>query len=187
MNIFDEIGTNTILFYRMRMAITDIKTRKEIVENILIKMIFVVVVHLLSHVWLLETPWTASRKPSLSFTMSQSLLKFMSIESMMLSNHLILCHPRYLLSYIFPSIRILSNELAFLVWWPKYWSFSFSTSPSNEYSDLISFRIDWFDLPAVQGTLKSLLQHHSWKASVLWCPTFFMIQLSIPTWLLEKP
>ena len=175
MNIFDEIGTNTILFYRMRMAITDIKTRKEIVENILIKMIFVVVVHLLSHVWLLETPWTASRKPSLSFTISQSLLKFMSIESMMLSNHLILCHPRYLLSYILPSIRILSNELAFLVWWPKYWSFSFSTSPSNEYSDLISFGTDQFDLLVVQGILRRLLQHPKLKASILQHSAFFVL------------
>ena len=163
-HIFDEIGTNTILFYRIRMAITDIKTRKEIVESILIKMIFAVVVHLLSHVWLFETPWTASCNPSLSFTISQSLLTFMSIESTMLSNHLILCHPLYLLSYIFPSIRVLSNELAFLIWWPKYWSFSFSISPSSENSDFISFRIDWFDLPAVQGTLKSLLQHHSSKS-----------------------
>ena len=98
----------------------------------------------------------------------------------MLSNHLILCHPRYLLSYILPSIRILSNELAFLVWWPKYWSFSFSTSPSNGYSDLISFRIDWFDLLAGQGTLKSLLQHHSSKASILQCSAFFIVQLSHP-------
>ena len=121
---------------------------------------------------------------SLSFTVSRGLLKLMSV---MLSNHLILCYPLLLLPSIFSSIRVFSNESALCIRWPKYWSFSFSTSPSNEYSDLISFRIDWFDLPAVQGTLKSLLQHHSWKASFLWCPTFFMIQLSIPTWLLEKP
>ena len=106
------------------------------------------------------------------------LLKFMSIESMMLSNHLILWHPLLLLPLIFPSIRDFSNELAFCVRWPKYWSFSFSISPSNEYSGLISFRIDWFYLLAVQGTLKSLLQHHNSKTSVLWCSAFFLVQLS---------
>ena len=120
------------------------------------------------------TPWTAAHQDSLSFTLSWGLLKFMSIESMMLSNHLILCHPRYLLSYILPSIRILSNELAFLVWWPKYWSFGIS--PSNGYSGLISFRIDWLDLLAVQGTLKSFLQYHNLKASIIRC-SVFMVQL----------
>ena len=113
----------------------------------------------------------------MSFTISRSLVKLMSIESVMPSNHLILCHC-FLLPSIFPSIRVFSNELALHVRWPRYWSFSFSISHSNEYSGLISFRIDWFDLLAVQGTLKSLLQHHSLKASVLWQSAFFMVQLS---------
>ena len=107
------------------------------------------------------------------------LLKFMSIESMMLANHLILCRPLFLLPSVFPSIRVFSNELALCIRWPKYWSFSFSISPSNEYSGLISFRIDWFDL-AVQGTLKSFLQHHNLKASILQCSAFFRVQLSHP-------
>src|SRR5574340_1148631 len=112
--------------------------------------------------------------------MSQSLLKLMSFESMMPSNHLILCHPLLLLPSIFPSIRVFSNELALHIRWPKYWSFSFSISPSNAYSRLIFFRISWFDLLAVQGTLKSLLQHHSLEASVLRCSAFFTVQLSHP-------
>ena len=112
------------------------------------------------------TPWTASHQASLSITNSQSLLKLMCIESVMPSNHLILCPPLLLLPAIFPSIRVFSNELALHMRWPKYWSFSFSISPSNEYSGLISFRMDWLDLLAVQGTLKSLLQHHSLKALV---------------------
>ena len=107
-------------------------------------------------------PWTAARQASLSITNSRSLLKLMSIESVMPSNHLILCHPLLLLPSIFPSIRVFSNEPALCIRWPWYWSFSFSISPSNEYSGSISFRIDWFDLLAVQGTLKSLLQHHNW-------------------------
>ena len=111
------------------------------------------------------TPWTAAHQVCLSFTISWSLLKFMPIESMMPSNHLILCHPLLLLPSIFPSIRVLSNESALPIRWTKYWCFSLNISPSNEYSGLISFRIDWFDLLAVQGTLKSLLQHHSSKAS----------------------
>ena len=116
----------------------------------------------------------------LSFTTSQILLKLMSIESVMPSNHLILCHPLFLLPLIFPRIRVFSNELALCIRWPKYWSFNLSISPSNEYSGLISFRIDWFDLNTVQGTLKSLLQHHSLKALILWCSPFFMVQLSHP-------
>ena len=119
---------------------------------------------LLSHVRPSETPWTAACQAYLSSTISWSLLKFMSIESVMLSTHLILCRPFLLLPSILPSIRVLSNELALCIRWPKYWSFSFS--PSNEYSGLISFRINWFDLLAVQGTLKSLLQHHNSKASI---------------------
>ena len=137
-------------------------------------------VQLLSPVLLFATPWTVARQASLSITNSQSLLKLMSIELMMPSNHLILCCPLLLLPSVFPSIRVFSNESAFRIRWPKYWSFSFNISPSNEYSGLISFRIDWFDLLAVQGTLKSLLQHHSLKTSILWCSAFFMAQHSHP-------
>ena len=124
------------------------------------------------------TPWTAACQASLSITNSQSLLKFMSITLVMPSNHLIVCHPLLLPPAIFPSIRVFSNESVLCIRWPKYWSFSFSISPSNEHSGLISFRMDWLDLLAVQGTLKSLLQHHSSKASVLWCSAFFIVQLS---------
>ena len=126
------------------------------------------------------TPWTATCQASLSFTIICSLLEFMSIESMMPSNHLILCHPLLLLPSIFPSIRVFSNESVLHIRWPKYWSFNFSISPSNEYSGLISFRIDWFDLLAVQGNLKSLLQCHNLKASVLWSSPFFMVEFSHP-------
>ena len=122
----------------------------------------------LSRVRLFATPWIASRQASLSITNSQSLLKFMSIKLVTPSNHFILCRPLLLPPSIFPSIRVFSNQSVLLIRWPKYWSFSFSISPSNEYSGLISFRIDWLDLLAVQGILKSLLQHHSSKASVLW-------------------
>ena len=132
----------------------------------------------LNRVQLFATPWTAARQASLSITNSWSLLKLMSIELVMPSNHLILCHPLFLLPSIFPSIRVFSSESVLRIRWPKYWSFSFSISPCNEYSGLISFRIDWFDLLAVQGTLKSLLQHHSSKASILWCSAFFRVQLS---------
>ena len=124
------------------------------------------------------TPWTAACQVSLSITNSQSLLKLMSIESVMPSKHLILCCPLLLPPSIFPSIRIFSNESILHIRWPKYWSFSFNISPSNEYSGLISFRSDWLDLLAVQGTLKSLLQHHSSKASVLQRSAFFIVQLS---------
>ena len=124
------------------------------------------------------TPGTAAHQASLSYTISQSLLKLMSIESVMPSNHLILCHPLFLPPSVFPSTRVFSSESALPIRWPKFWSFSIS--PSSEYSGLISFRIDWLDLLAVQGTLKSLLQQHSSKASVLWCSTFSMVQLSHP-------
>ena len=140
----------------------------------------VVVVQSLSYVWLFVTPWTAAHQASLSITNSQSLLKLMSIESMMSSSHLILFHPFSLLPSIFPSIRVFSSELALCIRWPEYWSFSFSISPSSKYSGLISFRIDWFDLLAVQETLKSPLQHHNSKASNFWCSAFFMVQLSHP-------
>ena len=126
------------------------------------------------------TPWTAAYQAPLSFTISQSLLKLVSIESLMPSNHLIFCYPLLLLSSIFPSIRVFSNESALCIRWPKYWSFSFSINPSNEYSGLISFRINWFDLLTVQGTLKSLPQYHSMKASVFQRSVFFMVQLSHP-------
>ena len=126
------------------------------------------------------TPWTTGRQASLSITNSQSLLRLMSIESMMSSNHLILCHLLLLPPSIFPRIRVFSNESVLHIRWPKYWSFSFSISPPSEFSGLISFRIDWFELLAVQGTLKSLFQYHSLKASILWSSAFFMVQLSHP-------
>ena len=130
-----------------------------------IKRTVFVVIQSLSWVWLFETPWTAACQAPLSFAISWNLLRFMSVESVMLYNHLILYCPLLLLPPIFPSIRVFSNELALCIRWPKYWSFSFSIKPSNEYSGVISFRIDWFDLLAVQGTLKRLLQHHHLKAS----------------------
>ena len=132
----------------------------------------------LSHLGLFVTPWTAARQASLSITNARSLLKLIFIESVMPSNHLILSHPLLFLPSIFPSVRVFSNDSVLLIRWPKYWSFSLSISPSNGYSGLIIFRMDWLDLLAVQGTLKSLLQHHSSKASVLWCLAFFMVQLS---------
>ena len=147
---------------------------------------FVVVVQSLSHVQPFVTPWT--HQAFLSFTISWSLLKFMSIELMMLSNHLIFSCPLLLLPSIFPSIRVFSNESALQIRWPKYWSFSFSISPSNEYSGLICFRIDLFGILAVQETLKSLLQYHNLKASVLLCSAFFMVQLSHGTYMtIGKP
>ena len=124
------------------------------------------------------SPWTAARQASLSITNSRSLFKFMSIKSVIPSKHLLLCHPLLLLPSIFPSIRVFSSESVLHIRWPKYWRFSFSISPSNDYSRMTSFRIDWFDLLAVQGTLKSLLQHHGSKESVLWHSAFFMVQLS---------
>ena len=140
----------------------------------------VVVVQSLSRAWLFVTPWTAAPQASLYFTISRSLLKLMSGELVTASNYLILCCSLLFLPSIFPSIRVFSNELALHIKWPKYWNVSFSISSFNEYSALISFRIDWFDLLAVQGTLKSLLQHHSSKASVLQWSASFMIQLSHP-------
>ena len=130
----------------------------------------------LSHVQMFETPWAAACQASLSFTIFWSLLKLMSIESIMSSNHLILCHPLLLLPSTFPSISIFYNESALHIIWPKYGSFS--TSPSNEYSELISFKMYWFDFFVVQGIVKSLLQHHISKGLILWCSAFFMVQLS---------
>ena len=139
----------------------------------------------LSHVWLFATPWTEKYQASLSITNSRSLLKRMSIELVMLSNHLILCRPLLLSPSIFPSIRVFSKESVLCIRWPKYWSFSFSISPSSEYSGLISFRMDWLDLLAVQGTLKSLLQHNSSKASILLYAQL-SLWIHIHSWLLEK-
>ena len=129
-------------------------------------------------VQLFATPWNAACQASLSITNSQSLLKLITIESVLPSHHLILCCPLFLLPSIFPSIRVFSNDSVLQIRWPKYWSFSFSINPYNEYSGLISFAIDWFDLLAAQGILKSLLQHHSSKASILRCSAFLMVQLS---------
>ena len=140
------------------------------------KQLFVVVIQLFSHLRLFVTPWTAAHQASLSITNSWNLPKLTSIKLVMPSNHLILCHPLCLLPSIFPSIRVFSNESVLHIRWPKYWSFSIS--PSNEYSRLISFRMDWLELLAGQGTLKSLLQHHSSKASILQHSVFFMVQLS---------
>ena len=137
-------------------------------------------VHLLGHVQLFVTPWTAACQASLSITNFRSLLKLMSIKSVMPSNHLTLCRPLLLLPSVFPSIRVISDKSALHIRWPKYWTFSFSISPSNEYSELISFRMDWLDRLAVQGTLTSLLQHHISKASILWHSAFFIVQLSHP-------
>ena len=137
-------------------------------------------VQLLSHVQLFSTPWTAALQAFLSITNSQNLLKLMSIKLVMPSNHLILCGPLLLLPSIFPTIRVFPKESVLCIRWPNYWSFSLSISPSNEYSGLISFRIDWFDIPAVQRTLKSLIHCHSSKASILWLSAFFIVQLSHP-------
>ena len=137
-------------------------------------------VQLLSHVQLFANPWTTACQASLFITNSQSLPKPMSIELVMPFNHFIFCHPFLLLPSIFPSIRVFSNESALHIRWPKYWSLSVNISPSNEHPGLISFRMDWLDLLEVQGTLKSLLQHHSSKASILQCSTFFLVQLSHP-------
>ena len=159
------------------LSISGIDTKKQIAGSYGKSMLIVFSsVQSLSRVWLFVTPWTAARQASLSITNSQSLLNLMSIKSVMPSNHLILCCPLLILPSIFPSIRVCSNESVLYIMWPKYWSFSIS--PSSEYSGLISFRIDWFDLLAVQGILKSFLQHHSSKASILWCSVFLMVQLS---------
>ena len=154
--------------------------RKLTVSSLFILSITTCSVQSLSRVRLFETPWTAACQASLSITNSRSLLKLMSIKSVKPSNHLIHCRPPLLLPSIFSSIRVFSNEPVLRIRWPEYCSFSFSISPSKEYSGLISFRMDWLDPLAVQGTLKSLLQHHSSKASVLQCSAFFIVQLSHP-------
>ena len=157
--------------YKIRQIITEIMEYTHVLFSS---------VQLLSCVGLFGTPWTAARQASLSITNSWSLPKLISIELVMTSNHLILCCPLFLLPSIFPNIRIFSNESALCIRWPKYWSFSFNISPSNEQPGLISFRIDWLDLLAVQKTLKSLLQHHGSKASILLRSSFFIVQLSHP-------
>ena len=143
-------------------------------------------IQLLSRVWLFATPWIAAHQVSLSITISRSSLKLTSIESVMPSSHLILCNPLLLLPPIPPSIRVFSSESTLHMRWPKSWSFSFSISPSKEHPGLISFRMDWLDLLAVQGTLRSLLQHHSSKAWILWCSAFFQYNSHIHTWPLKK-
>ena len=143
-------------------------------------LIFITSVQSLTCVRLFVTPWIAAHQASLSITISWSLLKLISIVLVMPSNHLILCHPLLLLPSMFPSIMVLSKESVLYIRWLKYWYFNFTINPSNEYSGLISFRMDWLDLLAVQGTLKSSLQQHSSKASVLWCSAFFTVQLSHP-------
>ena len=164
-------------FIRDEKKISKLKQKQKV--KFLKNRIKVISVQSLSHVRLFVIPWTAAHQASLSITNSQSLLKLMSIEMVMPSNHVTLCHPLLLLPSVFLSFRVFSSELVLCIKWPKYWSFSFSISLSNEYSRLITFRMDWFDL-AVQGTLKSLLQHHSSKASILWCSAFCKVQLSHP-------
>ena len=174
-----------ILAFTFSVLALDRTFRQRLIDSNLMEcfviMIFApsVSVQSLSRVWLFATPWTAAYQASLSIANSRSSLKLTSIESVMPSNHLILCRP-LLLPSIFPSIRVFSNESALRIRWPKYWSFSSNISPSNEHPGLISFRMDWLDLLAVQGTLKSLLQHHSSKASILWHSAVFIVQFSHP-------
>ena len=170
---WDDLGTQ-----KMENLGPEEKTNKS--ESTFKKAFVVVVIQSLSRVWLFENPLTAAHQASLSFTISQGLLKLMSMELVMPSNHLILCRPLLLLPSIFPSIRVFSNESSLRIRWPNDWSFHFSISPSNAYLGLISFKIDWFDLLVVQGTLKSLLQHHHSKASILGHSDFFMVQLPHP-------
>ena len=158
-----------------------VKLSKRLIQQIFVECILCQnqLVQSLSHVQLFETPWTAACQASLSITNSRSLLKLMPIELVMPSNHLVLCCPLVLLPSVFPSIRVFSNESTLSMRWPNYWSFSFNITPSNEHPGLISFKMDWLDLLVVQGTLKSLLQHHSSKASILWCSAFFKAQSHI--------
>ena len=170
-----KILLNSLISKRIIKVIKPIQ--RAFVELDIYRQLFVVIVALqsLSHVWLFVTSWAAACQASPSITNSWSLLKFMPIELVMPSNHLILCYPLLLLPSIFPSIRVFSSDSVLCISWSKYWSFSFSISPSSEYSGLISFKMDWFDLFAVQGTLKSLLQYHSSKASILLCSAFFIV------------
>ena len=170
-------NSHTVLFIQCEAGINDCKKHYNFPFFIKIWIHVIVVVQLLSCVQHFSTPWIASRQTSVPSTISWSLLKFMSIGSMMQSNHLILCHPLFIVTSIFSSMRVFSNESILRIQWPKYWSFSCSIRPSNEYSGLISYKIDWFDFLAVQGALKSL-QHHNSKASSLQHSAFFMVQLS---------
>ena len=156
------------------------KSRKQSSKGLLLFSVQFSLVQSLSHVQFFATPWTVAHQASLSITNSQSLLKLMPIESMIPSNHLILCHPLLFLPSIFGSIRVFSNQSDLPIRWPQYWSFNFNISPSNEYLELIFFRMDWLDLLAAQGTVKSLLQHHSSNASILQRSAFFTVQLSHP-------
>ena len=173
---------------KMELEINSLDTMIEKMQEMLNKnLLLLLLLSRFSCVQLFAAPWTAAHQASLSFTVSWSFLKFMSIELVMPSNHLILCRPLLLLPSIFPSIRAFSNDSALHIRWPKYWSFTFNISPSNERPGLISFVMDWLDLHAVQGTLKSLLQHHSSKASILRCPAFFIVQFSYPYMTTGKP
>ena len=173
-NVLNTFCSKRNFHFKKHLKITQVTKTYRLYWNLK----FLSSVQSLSRVWLFVTPWTAARQASLFITNSQSPPKPMSIKSVMLSNHLILCHPLLLLPSIFPSIRVFSNESALCIRWPKYWSFSFNISPTNEHPGLISFSMDWLDLTAVQGPLKSLLQHYSSKASILWCSAFFIVQLS---------
>ena len=179
-----DVSPEKIYKWSSQEKILNITNHKEVQIKIMMSYYLITIrvslVQSLSRVRLFATPWPAALYASLSITNSQSLLALMAIESMMPSNHLILCCPLLLLSSIFPCIRVFSNESVLPIRWPQYWSFSYKISPSNEYSGLISFRMDWLDLLAVQGTLKSLLQHHSSKASILQHSAFFIVQLSHP-------
>ena len=180
---FDVFASHLFLCLSLCVCFNDIGgilywNNGHIIYNILLAAFSHRSVQSLRHVWLFATCWTAARQASLSITNSRSLLKLMSVVSVMPSNHLVFCFPLLLLPSIFPSIRVFSNESVLRIRWPKYWSFSFNISLTNEHPGLISFRIDWLDLLAVQGTLKSLLQHHNTKASILRCSVFFIVQLS---------
>ena len=178
------MGTRSPTFHHlvpsMRSSISSRSTVSCLDSSLLLVHFFPISVQFLSCVQLFATPWTAAYQASLSITISPSILKLLSTESTKPSNHLILCCPFLLLSSILPSIRVFSTESVLCIRWPKYWSFNFSINPSSEYSEMISFRMDWLDLLAVQETLKSLLQHHSSKASILWRSAFFTVQLSHP-------
>ena len=169
---------NSFILLNYMLSTEDVVRRTYCVSEGICILVVVVVVQSLSHVWLFVTPWTAAHQASLSFTIFLSFLKLMSVESVMPSNHLVFCHQLLLLPSVFPGIRVFSNEFALHTRWPKYWSFSFSISPSSEYSGLISVRIEWLDLLAVQGILKSLLQHRNSKASIPGLSALFMVQLS---------
>ena len=185
MSIVSKMPSNHLVFCRPLLLLPSVFSSIRVFSNE--SALLISSVQSLSHVQLFVTLWTAAHQASLSITNSWSSLKLMSMKLVIPSNHLILCCSFLLQPLIFPSIRVFSNESVLCIRWPKYWSFSFSISPSNEYSGLISFRIDWFDLLSVQGTLKRLLQHHSSKASVLWFKLSLWSNSHVCIWLLEKP